>query len=176
MIYEPREDSLVLVKWVNKYCRPGMKVLDIGCGSGIQGKKALEKSCNVTFSDNSNEVLSCLKDYNPIKSNLFENIHESFDLIIFNPPYLPEDKDEPSDSKQICCGGENGWELIEKFLEQAKNHLKRKGIILMVFSSLTNKEKVNSLILKNNFIFRELEIVKLFFEELYIYELKLLCF
>jgi len=159
MIYEPREDSLVLVKWVNKYCRPGMKVLDIGCGS-----------------DNSNEVLSCLKDYNPIKSNLFENIHESFDLIIFNPPYLPEDKDEPSDSKQICCGGENGWELIEKFLEQAKNHLKRKGIILMVFSSLTNKEKVNSLILKNNFIFRELEIVKLFFEELYIYELKLLCF
>lgn len=172
MIYEPREDSLLLVKWVNKYCRPGMQVLDMGCGSGIQGKKALEKSCGVTFVDVDPEVIDSLNQFNAIKSDLFDNIKGKYDLIVFNPPYLPEDEDEPEDSKRICSGGKEGWELIARFFSKVGEFLNKEGFILIVFSSLTNKEKVDEVITKEGFGFRELENKKLFFEVLYIYEVK----
>jgi|SRR3989344_19106 len=170
MIYEPREDSLLLVKWVNRYCRPGMLVLDMGCGSGIQGKKALEKSCGVTFVDVDQEVVNSLNKYNALKSDLFENIKDKFDLITFNPPYLPEEENESEDSKRICSGGKEGWELIDRFFSKVNSFLNENGSILIVFSSLTNKEKVDEIIIKAGFRFRELENKKLFFEVLYLYE------
>ena len=92
-----------------------------------------------------------------------------FDLIIFNPPYLPDEKLEDEKSKRITTGGKHGYEILEKFFSQANEHLNKNGKILIVFSSLTNKNKVNKLIKKNDFKFQLLESKKLFFEELYCY-------
>ena len=41
MIYEPREDSYLLQKYVKKYSK-GKYFLDIGSGSGIQAKTAIK--------------------------------------------------------------------------------------------------------------------------------------
>ena len=41
MIYDPAEDSFLLQKYVNKHAKG--KVLDVGCGSGIQTFSAAEK-------------------------------------------------------------------------------------------------------------------------------------
>ena len=72
-----------------------------------------------------------------VKSDLFENVEGKFDVIIFNPPYLPEDEREPEDSKTATTGGREGGEIINRFLEEARNYLKKDGRIYLITSSLT---------------------------------------
>ena len=54
--------------------------------------------------------------------------------------------------------GKHGYELICRFLNEAKPFLKGKTKILIVFSSLTGKEKLEHYLIKNHFGFKELEI------------------
>ena len=169
MIYEAREDSELLQKWVRKVVKG--KVLDMGTGSGIQARTALEKTKEVLAADINPECVAYVqkKGIHAIQSNLFSNIKESFDWIIFNPPYLPEDLEEPEDSKLATTGGVDGNEVIIDFLQQAKAHLNTQGKILLVISSLTGEPEE----LFTEYSWKALETQKLFFEELTVYELSL---
>lgn len=170
MIYEPVEDSFLLQRYVRKYARG--KVLDVGTGSGIQAITALEKTKDVLAVDITPLAVKLLKSKG-VKarvSNLFSNVKGKFSLIIFNPPYLPEDKREPKDSATATTGGKKGYELIEKFLKQAKNFLEKEGKILIVFSSLTGD--VEKLFKKYRYKSKKLEEEKFFFEKIYVYLLQ----
>jgi release factor glutamine methyltransferase len=135
-IYQPREDSFLLQKQVKLETKPDDKVLDMGTGSGIQALTALEISKDVTASDINPKCLKNLK-LKTIQSDLFQNIQEKFDLIIFNPPYLPKDPNEPEESALATTGGQKGHEIIKSFLQQAKSYLTEKGRILLLYSSLS---------------------------------------
>lgn len=176
MIYEPQEDSFLLQKWVKKLAK-GI-VLDIGTGSGIQALTAVEKqnTKQIIAVDIDKEAIEYCKkktDTKKIKfivSDLFENVKGEFDTIIFNPPYLPQ---ATNTQKELALeGGRKGYEIIEQFLLNVSSHLKQNGIILTVFSSFTNKQKVNEIIEKNLFEAKELEKQHIFFEELYAYQIK----
>ena len=135
-IYEPREDSYLLQKIVKKETKSTDKVLDMGTGSGIQAKTAYETTKDITAVDINPECLN-LNNIKTIQSDLFNNIEDSYDLIIFNPPYLPEDSKEPKDSALATTGGKEGNEIIQSFLNQAKKHLNSNGRILLLYSSLS---------------------------------------
>ncbi len=169
-MYEPEEDSYLIEKHIKNY--PSDSCLEIGTGTGILALEASNYCKKVLAVDIDKEAIDyCKKNIKRknIKfklSDLFSNVKGKFDLIIFNPPYLPNDqlvKDKALD------GGKKGYELIERFLNQVNSHLNKNGKILLIFSSLTNKKKINSLIKKNNLKFKELEKQKFFFEELYLY-------
>lgn len=175
MVYEPREDSFLMGKVVEELASG--KVLDIGCGSGIQGKAALETGgvASVAFADIDGLAVSNCNDSIDdekaefIVSDLFENIEGRFDTIIFNPPYLPDD----GRVKDIALdGGKEGWELIERFLGQAKAHLAEKGIILLLISTFTNKEKVEGLMKERSFTYAIVAEQKMEFETLYVYRIE----
>ena len=169
MIYEPAEDSYLIKKYVKDYSK-NKKVFDMGTGSGILAKEALKYSKDVTASDINEECLKNLKGIKTIKSDLFENIKKKYDLIIFNPPYLPLDSKEDKESALSTSGGKKGYELLEKFINELKFYLNKNGKSLIVFSSLTKKRKIDSILKKNNFKFKLLEEKKLpFFETLYCY-------
>lgn len=166
-MYEPNDDSYLLEKYVKKFVSG--KILDVGCGSGILMKAALTKSKNVTGVDiDENSFEYCKKQgLNAYKSNLFSNVKEKFDFIIFNPPYLPEGKIKDRD----LIGGKHGWEIIEKFFSGVEKHLNKNGEILIVFSSLTNKNKADKIILKKGFKFELLEKKSVgLMERLYVYK------
>jgi len=164
MIYEAAEDSFLLAKYVEKYAEG--RVLDVGVGSGVQMEAALKKSNKVEGVDIDEESIEFCKSkkLNVFYSDLFENVKGKFDLIIFNPPYLPEDEIKDKD----LIGGKKGWEIIEKFFLKVDKYLSENGKILILFSSLTNKKKVDSII-KKKFKFEKLEEKKYFFEKLYVY-------
>lgn len=168
MIYEPAEDSYLIKKYIKDYSK-NKKVLDLGTGSGILAKESLKYTKNVTASDINKECLKNLKEIKTIHSDLFENIKEKFDLIIFNPPYLPRDKREDKKSALSTTGGEKGYEILEKFINQLKYHVNKNGKALIVFSSLTNKKKIDFIIKKNKFKFKLLEEKKIPYETLYCY-------
>jgi len=171
-MYEPREDSLLLQEQVKKYAIGN--VLDVGTGTGIQAITAAKKRkvSRVVAVDISKDTIDfCKREIKNRKidfvvSDLFSNVKGKFDTIIFNPPYLPEDVR----LKDITInGGKKGYETIERFFSKANEHLKENGIILIVFSSLTKKEKVDEIIQRYGFEFTELKQKQIFFEILYVY-------
>jgi release factor glutamine methyltransferase len=175
-IYEPEEDSIFLSEILKKEIldlsdkKSEIRILEIGCGSGIQlktMKKAGIKNENIFSCDiNSEAVKHCKKlGFNSIKSDLFKNIKEKFDWIIFNPPYLPEDLNEPKDSRLATTGGKKGSEIINRFLSEAKKHLEKRGKIILLTSSLTKGVKWKGW--KKKLLRKK----KIFFEELYVWEL-----
>lgn len=178
-IYEPSEDSFLLGEVLEKNLPKIIKknkeanLLEIGIGSGFLLEKALNlgiKKENILGVDiNSEAVLFCKnKGFKCIKSNLFSKLKKNlkFDIIIFNPPYLPEDILEPKESKIITTGGKNGGELINIFLSEASNYLKNSGKIFLLISSLSKKINWNKL--KK----RKLAEKNLFFEKIFVYEIK----
>ena len=174
-LYEPREDSFLLSGVVKRFCRG--KVLDMGTGTGIQTQAALKsgKATEITAIDINPECRESVKKIGGgikfVYSDLFKKLPlKKFDTIIFNPPYLPQDK---GISDPTIYGGKKGYELIERFLEGCSPYLAEKGIILLLFSSLTGKDKIDELIESNGLESEELCRKFLpFFEKLYVYRIR----
>ena len=151
-------------------------LLEIGVGSGVNLKTASEsgvKKRNIFSSDLNSRAVEYCKNlgFNCIQSNLFENFIENkmFDLIIFNPPYLPLDKSEPENSRKETTGGKKGNEIAIGFLKQVKKYLLKEGKIFLVMSSLAEKINFESFGFESEMIVSK----KLFFEELIVWELEL---
>lgn len=178
-MYEPREDSFLLQKYVKRYAK-GI-VADIGTGSGIQALEAAssKKVVKVYAVDIDRKAIDlCRKDIDNKKiifltSDLFDIFGADkrflgikFDTIIFNPPYLPSEEK----AKDIALdGGKKGHELICRFISQAEHYIKPKTKILIVFSSLTEKIMLENYLRKKRFKFKELEKKHIFFEDLFVY-------
>ena len=169
MLYEPAEDSFLLEKYVKELARGD--VLDLGTGSGIQAVAAAENARSVTASDIQEDVELYFRerfegrDIRFVRSDLFSDISGKFDTIIFNPPYLP---DEGLEDRRLF-GGKGGWEILERFISQSREHLRPGGIILIVFSSLTGEDRVKEAIEGEGYRFKELERRHVFFEDLVVY-------
>lgn len=184
-IYEPAEDSLLLAKHVKKQLKnilkenPKAKALDMGTGSGIQAEACADagvKKENILCADLNKEAekLAKKKGFNAVLSDLFSNISKKskFDLIIFNPPYLPEDK-TGHDKGKDTTGGKKGDETILRFLRQAKSYLNKSGKILLVLSSLTPRVRIEKEIKRQGLKEKVLETQNLFFERLEAWEITL---
>ena len=173
MIYSSAEDSFLLEKAVRKYAK-GKSFLDMGSGSGIQSRAALSVGASLILAVDINpESIKLLKQQglHAIQSNLFQKVKGKFDLIAFNPPYLPKDFREDKESALATTGGKKGDEIIIKFLKQSKKHLSEDGIILLIVSSLTPKDKILPLLEKLSFTHKIIEKQKLFFESLELWEI-----
>lgn len=178
-IYKPKEDSFLIQKHIEKYSK-GI-VLDVGTGTGILAEEAAssKKVVKVFGVDINEEAIKyCIRNQKSKKiiyamSDLFSLFKSDrrymgvkFDTIIFNPPYLPND---PKVKDKALDGGRKGYELICRFLHECKKFLKPKGKILIVFSSLTGKEKLDNFLINNHWKFRLLDKKHIFFEDLYVY-------
>ena len=136
------EKTLNLIK---RYKLENIGILDLCTGSGAIGltlKSMLPKS-KVTLSDISVSALKVAKqnkenlslDVNIIESDLFSNIHEKYDVIITNPPYVMTTEPLPptvlKEPHQALYSGEKGINHIEQILKNIKNYLNEKYIIAM---------------------------------------------
>ncbi|MEM1535291.1 MAG: methyltransferase [Candidatus Pacearchaeota archaeon] len=186
-IYEPREDSFLMQEAIRKIIKKSDKVLEIGTGSGILAFEAARIARHIDATDINRSALEFVKaqiralNFNNISvfySDLFENVNSKYDLIIFNPPYLPSipplshslplpKRNEIKD--WAVDGGKEGNEIIKKFISQASSFLKPRGRILFCCSSLSNPKAIEAELKRHNFKFKIIARKPLFFEELFVY-------
>lgn len=146
-VYQPREDSHLLAKKILEKDLSGKKCLDMGTGSGIIAEKMVrsgaEKVVAVDINEEAvEEAREKLDEYENVEvfqSDLFENVDRKFDLIAFNPPYLPGAGDESDlEGEEIWRGGESGEEFTEQFLKASEDYLSENGEVIFVVSSLSD--------------------------------------
>lgn len=177
-VYEPAEDTFLLAD--NLDVHQGERVLELGTGCGLLAILAAKAGAKVVATDMNPSALECARanaaahdvvdkiDFR--LGNLFESVSgERFDLIVFNPPYLPVRPEEVlGDSPDLAWeAGPDGRAVIDRFLEGLLGHLAPKGRALFVQSSLANISKTLRVLEKSGFqvnILRE----KIPFEELFL--------
>ena len=170
----PRQDTETLVEQVLKIVKPGMKVLDLCTGSGCVLISVLKNAPELTGmgSDISKTALLVAKenaklhevDAEWVRSDLFDNITETFDVIMANPPYIPtgeilslmpEVRDfEPENALD---GGADGLDFYRKIAGQVKDYLNPGGYVYMEIGC-DQGEAVSELM--RNAGFTEVEVIK----------------
>lgn len=176
-IYEPAEDSYLLQHVLRKQVslllekNPFLRVLEIGPGSGILLEECRDAGVRELSAVEKDSLAAkhCqklgFKCANKDFQTFFSSKDQKYDLIYCNPPYLPEDKREPIDSRHATTGGKKGGEWTNKFLKETRSHLTKNGRIYLLLSSLTKGVEWEGWKRK------KLAEKKLFFEKLTVYEL-----
>ena len=151
-VYEPAEDSFLFAENIDvgRDC----KVLDIGTGCGILAVIAARKGGRVVATDVNPYSVKCAKRnakingvgdrISLVQGDLFAplRIRKEFDLILFNAPYLPSQKNEKNSwIAWAWAGGKSGRNVIDRFLREATNHLKTDGEILLMQSTLSDVKR-----------------------------------
>jgi release factor glutamine methyltransferase len=146
-VYEPGEDSFLVAEQLEELDIDGRKCLDMGTGSGFLAEKMLEQGAgkvhavdvNLEAVEKTSERLEGYKEAEVYRSDLFSEVDGKFELIVFNPPYLPAEEQEIGDEK-IWSGGEKGVEVLEEFLDAVESYLSEEGFTVFVASSLAEVE------------------------------------
>jgi len=147
-VYEPAEDTYLIAE--NLDVEDGEEVLDMGTGCGILAILAAKKASRVVAVDVNPRSVQCAEvnawlnrvaqKVDVRVGSLFEPLRpdERFDLVLFNAPYLPTDTEPETMIERSWSGGPTGREVIDSFIEGVAAHLKRRGRVLLVQSSLSN--------------------------------------
>lgn len=116
-------------------------VLEVGCGSGVVSVFVARAGARrVVAVDVNPAAVECTRqNFQSLGldaraesrvSDVFANIHDSFDVMIFNAPYHGC---KPADLLERACADED-YRSLRTFLSEAKNHLKPGGLVSVGFS------------------------------------------
>ncbi len=179
-VYKPAEDTFLLAD--NLDIESGEYVLELGTGSGLLSIISAKKGANVIATDVNTLAIECAKknaERHEVNGNIefrignmFDPISdEVFDLILFNPPYLPVSKEESSGDviERAWDGGLDGRKFIDEFLSGVGEYLKPGGRFYFIQSSLSDVQKTLSELRRNNWEFIK-KSEKFFFEKIYLFK------
>ena len=155
LIPRPETEELVELALQMAPRRPGMRVLDMGCGSGITLALELARQApEVVMADISEAALSLtlenatalgarVKTY---RSDLFaawdspaegavQPPEGRFDLVLANLPYVPEGEEVAPevqhDPATALYGGADGLDIVRRFLQEALPHLATRALVML---------------------------------------------
>ena len=153
LIPQPDTEIVVLKGYELVNGKEEVDILDLCTGSGAISislynllKKDIEgKNINIIGTDISKKVLKIAEKNNNImgskvsfiKSDLFKNIKEKYDLIISNPPYIKSmdiknlSKEVQNEPRLALDGGEDGLTFYRKILIEAYKYLKEEGFLVL---------------------------------------------
>jgi len=153
-VYVPEADTYLMLDAARAEVKTGDRVLEIGTGSGTISAD-LVRMANVVATDINPHAVFCArkKGVDVIQIDLFSGMRGTFDLVIFNPPYLPTQPEERIDDwlEYALDGGVSGRDVIGRFAEGIGEVLSPGGRILLLISSLTGLPEVRDLFSRQGF-------------------------
>ncbi len=145
-------------------------MLEVGCGSGLVSWELAGQVKSLVALDINPHAVRAARERGvaAVRSDLFRGIKGRFDLIVFNPPYLPTEQAERSHQwiNYALDGGESGRETIGRFLLDLAEHLRPGGRALLLISSLTGPEEVERMAKDTGLITERVASKGCFFEKL----------
>lgn len=172
-VYPPSEDTLLLLEAID--LRGASTFLEVGSGTGLVALHAA-RECDVVATDVNPHAVALIRrnaDANDlslgvVRSDLVEGLRGTFDVIAFNPPYLPvvEGKEW---LERSWSGGPDGNEVILIFLDQIGSLLSGDGVLYLLLSSHNHRA-----LRRARQLYDVTPVVRqsLFFEEIVVYRLR----
>ena len=160
-IYMPSVATRLIAE--NLHDVSGLKVLDLGTGSGVLAILASKLGAkNVVATDISDRAIRIARKNAEINGvdidfrlgDLFDTVRdELFDLIICNPPMTPS----PIQLQRFTWGGIDGRLVLDRVIDEAPSHLRRNGRLLLPVISLVGIGKTYQALLRRGFIPKALD-------------------
>lgn len=170
-IYEPDSDSFLLLdalelRYETIVERKASIVVEFGPGSGLAtaflGKYFSSRpiyfldieinrfACETTIRTFRQNGLNEKHSLDLVQSDLalclIDRLESKVDLLIFNPPYVPsETSNVATDIERTFAGGENGFEVIQRAIEQAARLLSDSGLFYMVALEQNDENRIEQL-------------------------------
>jgi len=153
------------IRFINdKFKRTNLKIIDLGCGSGVIGITLKNKipDLEITSLDISIDALKVTEEnakkfntnINIIEGNMLDNVTNKFDIIISNPPYIREDEEiedlvKDNEPSIALYAGIDGLDYYKQILAKAKDNLNPQYLIAFEIGKDQKEEVIN--IAKNYF-------------------------
>ncbi len=149
--FPTRFEHLVLFdNWLKRYDGPKKTAIDVGIGSGVLAFQMIKYGFQKVFGTDTNpntivgltEFMGDTKLSRKIEldfGHLFGKFEKQTELIVFNPPWLPESPNSESLDEAIYYNEK----LFPEFFEAAKQRLLPEGKLLVIFSNLAQITNVS---------------------------------
>ncbi len=163
----PRPDTECLIETALSLLPVNANVLDIGTGSGVIACSIayFKPDCGVVAVDISMDALNVaqrnidrhqLKNVSVVQSDVFSNIHDSFDIIISNPPYIAATDpylsgDIRFEPQLALIAEESGLLMLRRIIDGAMLHLNKNGMICLEHGN-TQAEAVRVMLQQAGFV------------------------
>jgi len=129
--------------WLKRYKGPKKSAIDVGIGSGVLSLQMIKYGFQKVFGTDTNpnaiiglaEFMGDTKLSRKIEldfGNLFGRWNKQTELIVFNPPWLPELNNMDSSDEAIYYNSK----LFPDFFAGAKQRLLPEGKLVLIFSNL----------------------------------------
>lgn len=167
-VYDPAEDTFLLLNEIT--IDSNERILELGTGCGLIALDCARRGAQVLCTDinpfavqltrhNIERNHHLLKGQIQVRQgNLFSIIkkNERFDIVIFNPPYLPTTPAETSGEwfDIATDGGRDGLRVTKQFLHDLPKHLTPHGQAYFIVSSLSPRESLERSLKKKHLITR----------------------
>lgn len=146
---------------VENEVKPGLRVLDMGTGSGVSALLAARAGSDVIAVDINPEAVACAQanaERNGLddritflQGDLFEGVEGDFDLIIFDPPFRWF---EPRDLLERSHTDAN-YQTLTRFMAEAPDRLRTDGRIIMNFGTSGDLAYLHELIERSGMMAEE---------------------
>ena len=166
------EHLIIFENWLKTYNDKKTQAIDIGTGCGVLTFQLINNGFKKVYASdiNENSIISVSENADKLGFNdkiilkhddLFDNCNIKADLIVFNPPWLPANKDNTIIDKAIYYEPD----FFERFFRNAVNHLNDDGKIAILFSNfaqstgLTKNNPIEKELADNN-IYKQTQLIK----------------